>query len=75
MAKEHPEGSAARAECLRAAERLDWEAVDEMTVLGARYRVVRAIGWASAAGCVAALAIFVSGLCPRTESAGFSAFT
>lgn len=34
--------AAARAECLRAAERLDWEALDEMTVLGARYRVVRA---------------------------------
>ncbi len=42
MAKEHPEDSAVRAECLRAAERLDWESVDEMTVLGARYRVVRA---------------------------------
>ncbi len=42
MAKEHPEDSAARAECLRAAERLDWETADEMTVLGTRYRVVRA---------------------------------
>lgn len=29
-------------ECLRAAERLDWEAIDEATVLGIRYRVVRA---------------------------------
>jgi hypothetical protein len=42
MAQEHPEDSAARTECLRAAERLDWEAVDEITVLGTRYRVVRA---------------------------------
>ncbi len=42
MAKDHPQDSPARAECLRAAERLDWEAVDEMTVLGTRYRVVRA---------------------------------
>ncbi len=42
LAKDQPEDSAARSECLRAAERLDWEAVDEMTVLGARYRVVRA---------------------------------
>ncbi|MFC9330745.1 DUF5954 family protein [Kitasatospora sp. NPDC057015] len=33
---------AGRAECLRAAERLDGEKIDETTVLGARYRVVRA---------------------------------
>jgi Family of unknown function (DUF5954) len=42
MAKDQPEESAARSECLRAADRLDWEVVDEMTVLGTRYRVVRA---------------------------------
>jgi Family of unknown function (DUF5954) len=42
LAQQHPEGSAAHAECMRAAERLDWEALDEMTVLGARYRVIRA---------------------------------
>ncbi|GAB2701911.1 hypothetical protein GCM10010442_20040 [Kitasatospora kifunensis] len=29
-------------ECMRAAVKLDWEKVDEMTVLGTRYRVVRA---------------------------------
>ncbi|MEV8475625.1 DUF5954 family protein [Streptomyces sp. NPDC051173] len=29
-------------ECVRAAKRTDWETVDEMTVLGARYRVARA---------------------------------
>ncbi len=34
--------SAAHAECMRAAERLDWEALDELTVVGTRYRVVRA---------------------------------
>ncbi|MEU8547545.1 DUF5954 family protein [Streptomyces roseoverticillatus] len=33
---------AARDECLAAAGRLDWEAVDEMTVRGVRHRVVRA---------------------------------
>jgi len=33
---------AQREEWLRAAERMDWEAVNEMTVRGARYRVVRA---------------------------------
>jgi hypothetical protein len=32
----------ARSECERAAERLDWEALDELTVQGSRYRVVRA---------------------------------
>ncbi|MEU4686414.1 DUF5954 family protein [Streptomyces xinghaiensis] len=32
----------ARDACLRAAERLDWEPLDDMTVLGHRYRVVRA---------------------------------
>ncbi|MFT2014312.1 DUF5954 family protein [Streptomyces sp. 796.1] len=32
----------AQVECLRMAERLEWEALDELTVLGARYRVVRA---------------------------------
>lgn len=42
MGKDRPENSAARAECQRAAERLDWEVVDETTVLGTRYRVVRA---------------------------------
>lgn len=42
LARQHPEADAARAECMRAAERLDWEAVDEMTVLGTRYKVVRA---------------------------------
>ncbi|WP_246102947.1 DUF5954 family protein [Streptomyces piniterrae] len=31
---------AARAECVAAAVRLDWEKVDELTVLGDRYRVV-----------------------------------
>jgi hypothetical protein len=34
--------SGGREECLRAAERKDWEAIDQMTVRGARYRVVRA---------------------------------
>ncbi|MFE6774479.1 DUF5954 family protein [Streptomyces sp. NPDC057702] len=29
-------------ECLRAADRLEWERLDELTVLGTRYRVVRA---------------------------------
>src|SRR6266536_505763 len=29
-------------ECMRAAERMDWEPVDELTVLGTRHRVVRA---------------------------------
>ncbi|MEE1927149.1 DUF5954 family protein [Streptomyces sp. TRM 70351] len=29
-------------ECMRAAERMEWEAVDEMTVLGSRFRVARA---------------------------------
>ncbi|MET9616010.1 DUF5954 family protein [Kitasatospora indigofera] len=33
---------AAQRECLAAAEHLDWEKSDEMTVLGTRYRVVRA---------------------------------
>ncbi|WP_055552127.1 DUF5954 family protein [Streptomyces sp. NBRC 110028] len=33
---------AAREECLAAAERMDWEVIDEMTVLGSRFRVVRA---------------------------------
>ena len=42
LAQQHPEGSAAQAECMRAAERLDWEALDELTVLGTRYRVIRA---------------------------------
>ncbi|MFF5564028.1 DUF5954 family protein [Streptomyces sp. NPDC012623] len=32
----------AREECMRAAERTEWETNDEMTVLGARYRVARA---------------------------------
>lgn len=32
----------AHQECMRAAERMDWEACDEMAVLGSRYRVVRA---------------------------------
>lgn len=32
----------ARQECLRAAERTEWETDDEMTVLGTRYRVARA---------------------------------
>ncbi|MFI1797958.1 DUF5954 family protein [Streptomyces sp. NPDC020379] len=34
--------TAAYEECVRAAKRTDWETVDEMTVLGARYRVARA---------------------------------
>jgi hypothetical protein len=42
LAQQHPEGSAEHAECMRAAERLDWEVLDEMTVLGVRYRVIRA---------------------------------
>lgn len=42
LAQQHPGGSDAHAECMRAAERLDWEALDELTVLGTRYRVVRA---------------------------------
>lgn len=29
-------------ECVKAYERMDWEAIDELTVLGDRYRVVRA---------------------------------
>ncbi|GAB2718788.1 DUF5954 family protein [Kitasatospora kifunensis] len=33
---------AARQECLAAAERLDWEEINELTLLGTRYRVVRA---------------------------------
>jgi len=37
-----PGGQGGREECLRAAERLDWETIDEMAVLGAWYRVVRA---------------------------------
>ncbi len=42
LAQQHHEGSAANAECMRAAERLDWEALDDMTVLGTRYRIIRA---------------------------------
>jgi hypothetical protein len=42
LAKLHPEGGGAHAECMRAAGRLDLEALDEMTVLGTRYRVIRA---------------------------------
>lgn len=42
LAQRYSEGSAEHAECMRAAEKLDWEALDEMTVLGTRYRVVRA---------------------------------
>jgi hypothetical protein len=38
----HTGDQAAQGKCLRAAERMDWEALDEATVLGARYRVVRA---------------------------------
>lgn len=38
----HPEGSDIHAEYMAAAERLEWEALDEMTVDGTRYRVVRA---------------------------------
>jgi Family of unknown function (DUF5954) len=34
--------AATHGECMRAAERMDWEAIDEVTVLGTRYRVVRA---------------------------------
>lgn len=33
---------AAHQECRRAGERMDWEPIDEATVLGTRYRVVRA---------------------------------
>jgi hypothetical protein len=35
-------GQSGHEECMAAAERLDWEAVDDVTVIGARYRVVRA---------------------------------
>lgn len=35
-------GIAARRECLRAAERMDRDVINDMTVLGTRYRVVRA---------------------------------
>jgi hypothetical protein len=42
LAREHADGSAGHAECVRAAEQLGWEALDEMTVLGTRYRVIRA---------------------------------
>jgi Family of unknown function (DUF5954) len=42
LAQEHPEGSAEHAECMRAAERMDREVVDELTVLGTPYRVIRA---------------------------------
>jgi hypothetical protein len=42
QAAEQGSDPAAHAECLRAAERMDWEAIDEATVLGTRYRVVRA---------------------------------
>jgi hypothetical protein len=42
LAQQHPEDSAEHAECMRAAERMDWEVIDEMTVLGTRYRVIRA---------------------------------
>ena len=41
-AAEQAGDQAAVEECLAAAERLDWETIDEMTVLGERYRVVRA---------------------------------
>ncbi|MDI5961995.1 DUF5954 family protein [Streptantibioticus silvisoli] len=34
--------AAGRAQCLRAAETMDWEPVDDITVAGTRYRVVRA---------------------------------
>lgn len=34
--------AAGRAQCMEAAERLEWEALNELTVLGVRYRVVRA---------------------------------
>lgn len=42
LASEHPEGSDLHAEYMQAAERLEWEALDEMTVAGTRYRVIRA---------------------------------
>jgi len=42
LAQQHPEGSAEHAKCMRAAERLEWEALNEMTVLGTRYKVIRA---------------------------------
>lgn len=42
LARRHPEGGAAHSACVRAAERLHQEALDEMTVLGTRYRVIRA---------------------------------
>jgi len=42
LAQQHPEGSAEQADCMRAAEQLDREALDEVTVLGIRYRVIRA---------------------------------
>jgi hypothetical protein len=42
LAAQHPEGSAAHAECMRAAERMDREVVDELTVLGTPYRIIRA---------------------------------
>ena len=37
-----PGGQGGREECLQAAQRMDGEVVDEVTVLGVRYRVVRA---------------------------------
>jgi len=42
LAQQHPEGSAEHAECMRAAEQMDRVALDEMTVLGTRYRIIRA---------------------------------
>jgi hypothetical protein len=42
LAQQHPEDSAAHAECMRAAQRMDREVLDELTVLGTRYRVIRA---------------------------------
>jgi hypothetical protein len=41
-AAEQSGDQAIREECMRAAERMDWEPIDEMTVAGTRYRVVRA---------------------------------
>lgn len=42
MAAEHPDDSETHAAYMRAAVRMDWEAIDEQTVLGTRFRVIRA---------------------------------
>jgi Family of unknown function (DUF5954) len=42
LAQQQAGGGAEHAECMRAAEQLGREALDELTVLGTRYRVIRA---------------------------------